>query len=313
MGYDHCDYRWHDSCENICRDAAQHIGRRADGGDPFYLQVGLIEPHRRFDMYGGKPDRSLGVWVPPYIEEEPSAVEDFAGYQGAIHKMDASVAAILEAIESSGAAEDTVTILTTDHGIPFPKAKCSLYDAGLETALIMRWPAGGWTGGRVIDDPISNIDLLPTLLEMAGVEGSMEGSGQSFADLHSSRSLVFGEMTYHSYYDPKRCVRSDRYKLIANFSSAPHVQDPSQAWRPLTTPRPPGAVRTVHPEFELYDLQADPHELENRWEDEELRRERDRLTKELAEWCRQTEDQLLTDRPLNPQHDRVRSVLLAAL
>jgi N-sulfoglucosamine sulfohydrolase len=318
MGYEQCDYRWHDSCENISRDAAAYITSRQHESAPFYLQVGLIEPHRRFDMYGGVPDRSRGVWIPPYLEEEPGARDDFAAFQGAIRKMDAAFGAIAKAVGGSRRAEDTLLIFTTDHGIPFPRAKCSLYDPGLETALIARWPGGGWTGGRTVDGLVSNVDLFPTLLEIAGAdlataEQGKPQRGRSFANLDPQREVVFGEKTYHDYYDPMRCVRTRTHKLIANFSTAPYIQDPSQAWRPLTTPRPKGSANGTHPYFELYNLGEDPDELENTANDPASRSVFEELARAMGQWMVSTDDALLTHAPLNPQHAYVRGELLHTL
>jgi arylsulfatase A-like enzyme len=319
MGYDQCDYRWHDSCENISRDAAAVIAACARNSQPYYLQVGMIEPHRHFDMYGARPDDSLGVWIPPYLTDEESAAEDFAGYQGAIRKMDASVGTIIGAVEASEAADNTLLIFTTDHGIPFPRAKCSLYDAGLRTAMIARWPAGGWTDGRVIDGNVSNVDIMPSLLQIVGGQAPADVSGISFmgpsggpADIAPRRDFVFGEMTYHDYYDPMRCVGDGRYKLIANVSTAPYVHDPSQAWRPLTTPLPRHASVGSHPDFEFYDLDSDPHQLTDLYGTDSVLPDQNRLLAELAGWCVRTDDTLVTEPPRNPQHRRVRDVLMNA-
>ena len=318
MGYDRCDYRWHDSCEMISRDAATYIAARDGESEPFYLQVGIIEPHRHFDMYGGVPDDSRGVWIPPYLDDEESARHDLAAFQGAIRKMDAAIGVIKAAVARSPRSEDTLLIFTTDHGIPFPRAKCSLYDPGLETALIARWPRGGWIGGLTVDGLVSNIDLFPTLLEIAGVDASgREGGravrGLSFANLQPRREVLFGEKTYHDYYDPMRCVRTHTHKLIANFSTAPYVQDPSQAWRPLTKPRPKGAANGTHPYFELYDLEGDPFELENRADDPDYLEVCQELTRALAQWMVSTDDALITEAARSPQHRKVRSELLQTI
>lgn len=310
MGYDDCDYRWHDSCENIGASAVEYIEARKNESEPYYLQIGIIEPHTPFDMYGGVPDDSKGAWVPPYLVDEPSSRAEFAAYQGAIRKMDASVGKIFEAVERSGRAEETLVIFTTDHGSPFLGAKVSLYNPGLETALVVRWPAAGWIGGRVVEGMLSNVDLHATLCEVAGARIPSGAHGISFADLKPKRELLFGEMTYHSYYDPMRCVTDGSYKLIANFSSALSLHHGSRKSSRPVAPRNPNAP---HPDFELFDLAADPHELSNAWGVPESSDAQDRLLRELARWMVSTDDLLVTNAPLSPQHARVRSALLAAM
>ena len=314
MGYDECDYRWHDSCENISRDAASWIRSRGATSEPYYLQVGIIEPHRHFDMYGGVPDDSRGVWVPPYLMPDDHAVAEFAAFQGAIAKMDAAIGRLFQAVAESDRGENTLLIFTTDHGIPFPKAKCSLYDAGLETALIASWPAGGWSGGRIVDGLVSNIDMMPTLLQACSAADRQQSRlplcGMSFADLAPRRDVIFGEKTWHDYYDPMRCVRTATHKLIANFSTSPFIQDPSQSRRPLTTPQSPVNPLATHPDFELYDLLEDPYELRNIYDADGSAEIRSTLLRELARWCVTTDDFLVTDEPLSPRHRHVRSVLL---
>jgi N-sulfoglucosamine sulfohydrolase len=322
MGFHDFDYRWADSSENISDSAARYVDEHAGDDRPFYLQVGIIEPHRRFEMYGGVPDEEDGVFIPPFIEPDDGARADFAGFQGAIRKMDASVGTIVDAVDRSGRADDTLFIFTTDHGMPFPKAKCSLYDAGIEIALIARYPQRGWSGGRVIEPMASNLDLHSTLLELAGAPArDDEGQpieGRSLTPLldgsaAGGRDRVFAEMTWHKYYDPMRCVRSDRYKLIANLASAPFIHEPSQMWRPLCVPREPVPQTGHHPDFELYDLDADPAELVNVIDEPEHAEARDGLLADLAGWMDATDDALLREEPRCPQQARVADRLRKAL
>ena len=96
------------------------------------------------------PDRENGVQVPPCLPDNEAAREELAGLQGAIRKVDAALERILAAVERAGLAENSFVVFTTDHGIAFPRAKTTLHDAGIEIALLMRWPAGGVRGGRVL-------------------------------------------------------------------------------------------------------------------------------------------------------------------
>ena len=74
-------------------------------------------------------------------------------------------------------------LFTSDHGVPFPRAKCSLFDPGLEVPLIVRWPNGPWAARSVFDAMISNIDFLPTVLELLGLAVPANVQGRSFAPL----------------------------------------------------------------------------------------------------------------------------------
>ena len=306
-------------CDKVAARSVEHLRAVADGDQPFYMQVGFIEPHRGFDMGGATPDESKGVTVPPYLVNDEGAREEFAAYQGAIRKMDAAVGAILEALDGLGLRENTITIFTSDHGIPFPRAKCSLYDPGLAVPFIIRWPGGGWTGGRIQEEMISNIDYLPTLLDALGIPAAENIQGRSFVCLLSGRSYrprseIFGEMTYHDYCDPRRCIRTDRYKLIANFTMAPFFMDPSQSWRPATiTKHPQYPAFAYHPSIELYDLEKDPLEFASLVGDAEYAGVQKDLTRRLMGWMQETDDPLLGGIPNSPMHIHTIQALKAAL
>jgi arylsulfatase A-like enzyme len=247
---------------------------------PFYLQAGCIEPHRLpgpdrnadLGFLGGRmtPDTERGVTVPPYLRDTAGTRAELAELQGAIRHMDAQMGRVLAAVRDLRLADSTLVIFTTDHGIAMPRAKCSVYEPGLRTAFILAYPGReGWHGGIRYKEMISNIDYLPTILELANLPVSPDVQGRSFAALldqksYAPRDMIFGELTYHDYYDPRRTVRTETHKLIVNFSSAPAFMDPSQSWRPRSdTLVPPNHALAYHPPFELYDLTRDPWERQD--------------------------------------------------
>lgn len=292
----------------VAEDAVRWLCNTGTREQPFYAQIGFFEPHRLFHTFGPDPDDSLGVTVPPWLVDEPSARAEFAGYQGAIRKMDAAVGRVLAALDNLGLDGNTLVIFTTDHGMPFPRAKCSLYDPGISVALIMRWPSRGWAGGKVFTEMVSNVDYLPTILEAVGVPIPKNVQGRSFAPLldareYAPRTEIFAEMTYHDYFDPRRCIRTPTHKLIANFSTAYFFMDPSQTWRPATiTAHPEEPAWAYHPHIELYDLQADPLEFNNLAESPEHADLRDELASRLLAWMEDTHDPLLHGPPASPHH-----------
>jgi N-sulfoglucosamine sulfohydrolase len=314
---------------NATTVAERTVGRLADlaaGDRPFYLQVGFIEPHRLgssrtprgtmgFLSEDMEPDDELGVTVPGYLHDTDGSRTEIAELQGAVRYMDAAVGQILAGLREYALADDTIVVFTTDHGVALPRAKCTVYDPGLEVAAMMRVPGRAAWSARVVDGLVSNIDIVPTLLDLVGVNIPTAVAGQSLVPLVESgapaRSAIFGQMSYHDYYDPRRCVRTDRYKLIANFSSAPEVMDCSQSWQPRSMPRTvEGATVPYHPPLEMYDLTTDRHELTNiidKAPEPELRA----LISSLVTWMRDLEDPLLDASVTGPLHHATLQHLLS--
>ncbi|SEE85697.1 sulfatase family protein [Ruania alba] len=317
-----------DRAQAVAEAACAELDRLTAGDHPFYLQVGFVEPHR---LPGGtrdepgyqgfisdymEPDDELGVEIPPYIEDEGECTRtELAELQGAIHHLDQAVGQVLRRLDEDGLTENTLVIFTTDHGVALPRAKCALYDPGLEVAWLMRCPRLGWTGGSRYDELVSNIDIFPTVLTAAGIEPTDRVHGRSLRPLLDGtsdgpavgRDAVYGEMTYHDYYDPRRCIRTERHKLIVNFTAAPEFMDSSQSWRPRTTPRTP--VRRFHPAVELYDLVEDPIEAHNVADDPAYESVRIELLQDLHRWMHETQDPLLDGAVTSPLHEQSVSIL----
>ncbi len=308
MGFDHLQIQEHPVCEQVAEDAVECLKANRAGDSPFYLQVGFFEPHRRFDFGGAVADDEKGVFVPGYLVEDEGANREFAQFQGAIRKVDQAIGQILDGLERAGLAENTIVIYTADHGIPFPRAKCSLYDPGIEVPFVVRWPKRGWQGGKVYSEMISNIDYLPTLLDAIGARVPENVQGRSFCGLldgkqYEARDAVFTELTYHDYFNPMRSIRTQRYKLIANFTTAPAIMSPSQDYRPATiTVEPADPAYAYHPHLELYDLEQDQLEFTNLADDKEYGDICRELGRRLLDWMESTDDPLLEVCPASPHH-----------
>lgn len=293
----------------------------AEPGAPFYLQAGTIEPHRLPGIdpnadhgFLGKelsPDISAGVQVPGYLRDTPGTKIELGELQGSVRYVDEQFGRVLEALDALGLASDTLVIFTTDHGIAMPRAKCSLYDPGLETAFLLRLPSRrGWSGGKREKAMISNLDYLPTILEVVGAAAPAGVQGRSFAPLldgspYQPHEALFHEMTYHDYYDPLRAVRTDNFKLIVSFSSAPAYMDPSNSLRPRAdTVVPPNDALAYHTSLELYDLKQDPLEQKNLASDKAHADTLNALRQRLIEHMRQSNDPLLQGAISNPMHSK---------
>ncbi len=325
-GWQRCGFDSYDPqsfVEPAVDKALERLENLAENNDsPFYMQVGFIEPHRLpqpdrtkdmgFIVPGIDPDSEKGIWVPGYLDDTSGTLEELAELQGLVHFLDAHVGRLLDGIDELGLRDNTLVIFVTDHGVAMPRAKCSLYDPGLEIALMLRLPAhNGWHGGKRIKHMISNMDMLPSLMELIGEPVPANVQGKSFAPLlegneYEPHHTLFGEITYHDYYDPRRCIRTEKWKLIANFSAAPAFMDPSQSWRPRAdTVTPANHAHAYHTHFELYDLENDPWEQENLVGNDSHSEIRDTLMQQLFKHLHDTQDTILDAAVTSPMHTSV--------
>jgi arylsulfatase A-like enzyme len=290
-------------------DAAVGVLRELVRQDrPFYLEVGFEEPHRPYDFGGAEPDLSRGVAVPAYLPDAPESRQDLAAFQGAIRQMDEGVGRILSALDELGATETTCVIFATDHGAAMPRAKCTLYDPGIEVALLWRWPSGGVAGGRVLAEMVSNVDVAPSLLEALGFPVPSNMQGQSFWPMlagraHSPRTEVFAEKTFHTYYEPMRAVRTQRHKLIVNFEMSTRVDVPADVRASPIYPLMLAELDGVRRPVELYDLVVDPWEQRNVVGDPELADIQADLRQRLLKWMESTDDPLLRGPVASPYYN----------
>ncbi|MGQ9663126.1 MAG: sulfatase family protein [Kiritimatiellia bacterium] len=264
---------------------------------PFFLSVGFAQTHRPFPsetMY----DKPAYCLPQPPLPDTPETRIDVARFKAALRTLDYRMGVVLRALDQSGLTAHTLVICTTDHGPAFPRMKCNLTDAGIGVMLIMRGP-GGFSGGQVCDALVSQIDLFPTICELAQIEPPPWLQGVSLLPLirgekSEIREEVFAEVTYHAAYEPQRCVRTARWKYIRRFEKRPHLTlvncDDSES-KSLWMRYGWGALP---PEEEaLYDLVFDGCEMNNLASvpiaTDVLREMRERLFR----WMQQTDDPLL--------------------
>lgn len=291
----------HPDALDLAERAAFYFEKRKDSDKPFFLYTGIFEPHRPFDFKGCKPDAEKGVWIPPYIPQETSeqkiaAEEEFSAMQGCIRRMDEAVGRMLDSLKKHGLKDDTLVLFTSDHGIAMPRAKCSLYDPGIETSLML-W-GGGVPEGVRHDGLISNIDYFPTLLEWVGIPVPANVQGRSFypvieGESYFSAGEIFAEKTYHRDYDPIRCIRTERYKYIINFELNIAYDAPSDIQQGAIYRTSVERFMGLRPRLELYDLKADPQEKDNRVGDSALASIERNLHAKLIGWMKETHDPLL--------------------
>ncbi len=286
--------------------------RTRDPDRPFYLQIGCSDTHYRWSKRAGS-DTSRGLWRPPYLKDLPAVREEVAAFQGGVRRLDEGIGRILAALDTAGLTDNTLCVFTTDHGEDFPLAKGTCRDPGIGVFCFLRYPAGGWDVGRTADALLSHVDVLPTLLEACGLAVPDRVAGRSFLPLlegqpYEPNEAVFAGKTYHDTFDPRRAVRTDRWKYIRYLDLIPRKDV-----RAATLTRQHMAAletRVLGPE-ELYDLEADPDETTDLARDPAHAEVLAAMRLRLVAWMRSTDDPLLAGPVTCPTFARLRDELNA--
>jgi arylsulfatase A-like enzyme len=295
LGYDHVVDIGTTRVHSIAPAALQLLRSRPP--QPFFLSIGFFETHREFFEPSSVRDALYGQ-PPSHLPDTPETRADMASFKASARSLDQGVGAVLHGLDELGLVDDTVLVLTTDHGLPFPGAKATLTDRGLGVLLIVRGP-GGFLGGHVTDALVSHVDLYPTLCELAGA-GLPDGlAGRSLLPLARGevteiRDELFAELTYHVAYDPQRAIRTRRHKYIRHFGDRlepvlPNVDDSPSKDLLIAA----GGPQRPRPREELYDVILDPGEMRNLAGDAAFEDLRVELDARLHAWMRDTGDPLL--------------------
>lgn len=240
---------------------------RGKPADPFFLSVGLFETHREFPE--ATPAQDMRYCLPPApLPDTPETRLDMARFKRSAEIFDAKVGIVLQALEDSGLAENTLVICTTDHGIAFPRMKCNLEDSGTGVMLLMRGP-GGFSGGKVTDAMVGQIDIFPTLCEYLDIEAPSRLHGVSFLPLVNGkcarvREDLLLEINYHAAFEPMRGLRTERHKYIRRYDPRHAPVLPNCDASPSKDCWLDKGWKDMAPvEEALYDLVFDPNESNN--------------------------------------------------
>jgi arylsulfatase A-like enzyme len=204
---------------------------------PFCFWYGAGEPHRPYRFGEGAragldPARAR---LPGCLPDNETTRRDFADYLFRIQRYDAECARLLALMEALGELEHTIVVMSGDNGMPFPRCKATLYDAGTHVPLAVRW-GRSIKGGRTITDFVSVTDLAATLLEAAGLKPPPEMTGRSLMPillseksgaLDATRTAVLRGMERHVFSQPARAIRTAGFLYIRNFALAswPRIED----------------------------------------------------------------------------------------
>jgi N-sulfoglucosamine sulfohydrolase len=295
LGYDHVVESDTNHVDYVAPAAVELIGQAPR--EPFFLSVGFFETHREYFEPTSVRD-ALYSLPPDNLPDTPETRRDMASYKASARSLDQGVGSVLNALDEHDLADDTLVILTTDHGLAFPGAKGTLFDRGIGVLLIMRGP-GGAHGGRVSNALVSHVDIFPTICALAGIDPPARLQGRSLLpvmqrEAEDVNDAIFAELTYHAAYEPVRAVRTDRWKYIRRFDDRlkpvlPNVDDSptkdllvAEGWADLELPREA-----------LHDLRFDPVEAHNLIDAPHCAEVAAELRGRLEAWMRATEDPLL--------------------
>jgi N-sulfoglucosamine sulfohydrolase len=287
---------------------------------PFYFMVNSHDPHRpycnpdKLRPGAAMPSRVYSpseVVVPGFLPDLPGVREELAQYLNSARRLDDTFGKTMQALDESGFADNTLVVFLSDNGIAVPFAKCNAWFHSTRTPLLVRWPGVVSPGSANRVDFVSGVDLFPTFLEAAGVEGPADLDGRSFVPLmrgesQEGRDYVFTQIDKKAGGDavPMRCVQNAQYGYIYNpFSDGRHWYRNNNEGKTMQAMQE--AARTDSqiaaridlfryrvPE-ELYDLENDPNCLFNLIDDPNYSDVLKQLQARMQDWMQETGDPLL--------------------
>ncbi|OGO82123.1 MAG: heparan N-sulfatase [Clostridiales bacterium GWC2_40_7] len=207
------------------------LSQKPDGA-PFYFWYGGFEPHRNYvEGEGLRAGKKLDtVDLPVYFPDNDIVRSDILDYAYEIEWFDLHLGKMLQKLEETGELENTLVVVTSDNGMPFPRVKGQMYEQDFNLPMAVRWKEVT-SPGRIVNDLVSFIDLAPTFLEVAGIKPHLQMEGRSLLDIIKSGKSGLGDETRQyvvmgkERHDvgregdigyPVRCIRTREYLYIIN-------------------------------------------------------------------------------------------------
>ena len=279
---------------------------------PFFLVYASNSPHLPWTDGDPSAYNPKTFVLPPHLHDNRETRAALRNYYAEITDFDRELGELDQLVESAGKESDTIFIYTSEQGAQFPFGKWTCYEVGLHVGLVKRWPEG-IKAGSTSSAMVQYVDILPTLLDLCGINKPKELDGNSFVEVvqgktddhnqyvfgvHTTRGIILGTESY-----PVRSVRSERYKLIKNLNHELEFQnvltagDGSSYWSSWVrdAAHDANAAKLVgrylkRPAIEFYDLDRDPFELNNLAENPTYRREIRKMDGVLKSWMKQQGD-----------------------
>jgi len=279
-------------------------------GKPFFLWYAAHDAHRKWgeNRFQGTHEPE-SIDPPEYLTQGNRTKKDLAQYYDEITRFDHYIGEVVKSLKAQNAFQNTLIIIMSDNGRPFPHSKTRINDRGLKTPFIIHWPNAIKTKRR-FEGLVSAIDIAPTILDVVGLDIPDYIQGISFKSIlkenrEAFRNFVFGEHNWHDYEAHRRMVRGERFMYILNsrpnltlMGPADSVSSPSQA--DLDSLYSLGKLTELQkeiyqfprPKEELYDLSTDPKQYDNLAEKSEKAEILQEYRTILKEWMEATGDNI---------------------
>jgi len=309
---------------SYARNFADFLSKRPEG-KPFSFWFGTFDAHRSYRRGSGLESGMdpSEVIVPRYLPDHQVVREDMLDYYFELQRYDREVGNALRLLEEQGELDNTIVVMTSDNGMPFPRAKATIYDSGTHMPLAIRWPGGIKKPGRVYEGCVNLSTMAPTFLEAAGIEPREEITAVSLMDIFESpdapvRQAAYTAMERHDGCRkggkgyPMRAIRTPKYLYIRNYEPDRWpAGDPDRENCARYIPFgevDPAPSKTLllenekefrmyydlafgkRPAEELFDVEKDPGQINNLADKKEYAEIREQLRKKLDRYLLETRD-----------------------
>ena len=260
--------------------------------------------------------------LPAGIPDTPIARADLAAYCDEVRRFDRYIGGVVSELKHQGVFEDTLIMVMSDNGRPFPRSKTSLYDNGMKTPLVVHWPNGKLKLGGVSPSLVSAIDIAPSILEAAGLVVPEQVQGISFLPICrtpelKTREVLFGERNWHTQIGLGRMVRKGDWVYMRDFTPQHYsflmvgykYGAPAELLRLRAdgklTPEQAALFSTKRPPEQLFNVKADPQQLVNLANHPEQQKQMKFFRRTLTDWQDRTGDSIPAIQEMTPdRHDR---------
>ena len=290
---------------------------------PFFLWYSALDAHRPWEADAeATPHDPATLNLPVGIPDTPIARADFASYCDEVRRFDRYVGAVVAELKAQAVFENTLILVLADNGRPFPRSKTTLYDNGMQTPLVVHWPAGKFKAGSVSESLVSSIDLAPAILEAAGLPLAAQLQGHSLLPICrdpevETREFLFGERNWHVQRACGRLVRQRDWVYMRDYTPGSYsfqmVNHKDGSYAELLRLQAEDQLSaaeaevfsTDRPEELLFNVVEDPKQLNNLAANPEHQQTLQTLRRALDNWQARTGDSIPELEQMTPdRHDR---------